>query len=134
MKLHADQPNALNTVTAYDDVSVEVNQVRYGHSILMMPEGAVEHWQVSRFEDLAPEHFNRLLPHAPEVVVFGSGQKLRFPHPKLTAGLLQQRIGVDTMDMKAACRTYNILMAEGRRVAVLLLIENNDGSENTSQA
>ena len=54
---------------------------------------------------------------APEVVIFGSGSRLRFPHPRLTAQLAKQRIGVETMDFGAACRTYNILMSEGRRVA-----------------
>jgi uncharacterized protein len=57
------------------------------------------------------------------VVVFGSGERLRFPHPRLTAALTAKRIGVETMDFKAACRTYNILMAEGRKVAAALLIE-----------
>lgn len=132
MKLHADQSNALNTVTAYDDTSLEVNLVRFPHSILLLPEGPVEHWEVTRFEDLAPEHFDQVLRHQPEVVVFGSGQTLRFPHPRLTSNLLRQRIGVDTMDVKAACRTYNILMAEGRKVAALLLIESVDGSVDDS--
>lgn len=64
-----------------------------------------------------------LLEPQPEVVVFGSGARLRFPHPRLTAQLTAQRVGVETMDFQAACRTYNILMAEGRKVAAALLIE-----------
>jgi len=67
--------------------------------------------------------FDALIEIAPEVVVFGSGARLRFPHPRLLAKLSQQRIGVETMDFGAACRTYNILMSEGRRVAAALLIE-----------
>jgi len=131
LKLHADQSNALNTVTAYDDTSIEVNLVRYPHSILLLPEDPVERWEITRFEDLTPEHFEQVLRHQPEVVVFGSGQTLRFPHPRLTANLLRQRIGVDTMDVKAASRTYNILMAEGRKVAALLLIEGTaDGGSD----
>jgi uncharacterized protein len=72
---------------------------------------------------LSAEHFAMLVDSAPEVVVFGSGERLRFPHPRLTAALTAKRIGVETMDFKAACRTYNILMAEGRKVAAALLIE-----------
>lgn len=125
MKLHADQPNALNTVTAYDDHAIEINLVPYAHSILVTPEGPVERWDVTRFEDLTAADFEQILPYRPEVVVFGSGRTLRFPHPRLTAGLIQHRIGVDTMDVKAACRTYNILMAEGRKVAALLLVETD---------
>jgi uncharacterized protein len=92
-------------------------------SILVMPETAVTPWPVAAFEALTAEHFAMLVEPAPEVVIFGSGERLRFPHPRLTAALAAHRIGVETMDFKAACRTYNILMAEGRKVAAALLIE-----------
>ncbi|CAG9180721.1 Mth938-like domain-containing protein [Cupriavidus respiraculi] len=123
MKLHADQPNALNTVTAYGPGYIEINMVRYTDSVLVMPEGEVQPWPVRRFEDLAAEHFEALLAQAPEVVLLGTGDRLRFPHPRLTAALSRKHIGVDAMDLQAACRTYNILMAEGRKVAAVLLVE-----------
>jgi uncharacterized protein len=123
LKLHQDSSGALNTVTGYDTDYVEINLVRHQGSILLLPEAPVIPWPVARFEDLTPELFGMLAQYAPEVVIFGSGGKLRFPHPRLTAGLTGQRIGVETMDFKAACRTYNILMAEGRKVAAALLIE-----------
>lgn len=123
MKLHADQPNALNTVTGYGPGYIEINKVRYTHSVLVMPEGEVLAWPASRFEDLAAEQFEPLLSYGLEVVLLGTGDKLRFPHPRLTAALARQHVGVDTMDMQAACRTYNILMAEGRKVAAVLLLE-----------
>lgn len=124
MKLHASQqPNALNTVTAYGPGYIEINLVRHTDSLLVLPEGEVMPWPVRRFEDLAPEHFEALLAHAPEVVLLGTGERLRFPHPRLTAALSRRHIGVDAMDLQAACRTYNILMAEGRKVAAILLIE-----------
>ena len=66
---------------------------------------------------------NRLLELGAEVVVFGTGNKLRFPHPRLTAPLTEKRIGVEAMDLQAAGRTYNILMLEGRKAAAALLIE-----------
>jgi uncharacterized protein len=134
LKLHADQSNALNTVTAYENGVIEINLVRYTHSLMLMPEGPVQAWDVTRFDTLTAEDFNRILPHQPEVVIFGSGSTLRFPHPRLTAGLLQQRIGVDAMDTKAACRTYNILMAEGRKVAALLLIEASSPSTDETRS
>ena len=124
MKLHSSDPTTvLNTVTAYGDGYIEINKVRYEHSVLVMPEGAVIPWDVARFEDLTPEHFARLLELGAEVVVFGTGNKLRFTHPRLTAPLTEKRIGVEAMDLQAAGRTYNILMLEGRKAAAALLIE-----------
>ncbi|XQM33669.1 Xcc1710-like domain-containing protein [Cupriavidus sp. H19C3] len=123
LKLHADQPQSLNTVTAYGPGYIEINAIRHERSLLVMPEGTVEPWPVERFEDLAPEHFEALLEKGPEVVLLGTGARLRFPHPRLTAALSRRRIGVDAMDMQAACRTYNILMAEGRKVAAILLLD-----------
>jgi uncharacterized protein len=124
LKLHSsDSSNVLNTVTAYGDGYIEINKVRYEHSVLVMPEGTVVRWDVARFEDLTPEHFARLLEMGAEVVVFGTGNRLRFPHPRLAAPLTEKRIGVEAMALQAACRTYNILMMEGRKVAAALLIE-----------
>jgi uncharacterized protein len=118
-----DLAGALNTVTGYGAGYVEINLQRHVGSILVMPEAPVIPWPVASFEALTPEHFAMLVEPAPEVVIFGSGERLRFPHPRLTAALAAHRIGVETMDFKAACRTYNILMAEGRKVAAALLIE-----------
>ncbi|GAA7759954.1 MAG: hypothetical protein COC14_02355 [Burkholderiaceae bacterium] len=123
MKLHADQPQSLNTVTGYGPGYIEINAIRHETAVLVMPEGNVEPWPVSRFEDLEPAHFEALLKKSPEVVLLGTGSKLRFPHPRLTAALSRLHIGVDAMDLQAACRTYNILMAEGRKVAAVLLVE-----------
>lgn len=123
LKLHQDSSGALNTVTGYGAHYVDVNLVRHESSIVLLPDAPVLAWPVSSFDTLAPEHFELVLLQAPELVVFGSGARLRFPHPRLTALLAAQRIGVETMDFMAACRTYNILMAEGRRVAAALLIE-----------
>ncbi|WP_454826750.1 Mth938-like domain-containing protein [Paraburkholderia xenovorans] len=123
MKLHQDSSGALNTVTGYGVDYVEINLVRHSGSLLVLPDAPVIPWPVSSFGQLSAEHFAMLVDSAPEVVVFGSGERLRFPHPRLTAALSAKRIGVETMDFKAACRTYNILMAEGRKVAAALLIE-----------
>jgi uncharacterized protein len=123
LKLHQDSSAALNSVTAYGADYVEINLVRHSGSILVLPQAPVIPWPVSSFDQLSAEHFLMLIDSAPEVVVFGSGERLRFPHPRLTAALTAKRIGVETMDFKAACRTYNILMAEGRKVAAALLIE-----------
>ncbi|MCI3208506.1 Mth938-like domain-containing protein [Pandoraea capi] len=124
MKLHQDPSQAaLNTVTGYGPGYVEVNKVRYDESVIIAPEGDVLPWPVSRFDALDASHFEALRALDPEVVIFGSGARLRFAHPRLTTALTSQRIGVDSMDTQAACRTYNILMSEGRRVVLAVLIE-----------
>lgn len=121
MKLHPDINPSLNTVTAYGDGYVEINQERHYGSLLIRPEGEILAWPVDAFEALTAEHFEAVLEHAPEVVIFGTGPRQRFPHPRLTAALAQARIGVEVMATGAACRTYNILMGEGRRVVALVL-------------
>ncbi|CAN0621389.1 NADH dehydrogenase [ubiquinone] 1 alpha subcomplex assembly factor 3 [Burkholderia multivorans] len=123
MKLHQDTSGALNTVTGYGPDYVDINLERHEQSVIVLPGSPVQAWPVSSFDVLTPEHFALLLAPEPELVIFGSGARLRFPHPSLVAALTARRIGVETMDFQAACRTYNILMAEGRKVAAALLIE-----------
>lgn len=125
MKLHQDSNAAANTVTGYGPGYVEINLVRHEHSVVVRPQGEILAWPVDAFEQLEPEHFAALLDPLPEVVLFGSGTRLRFLHPRLIAPLGARRVGIETMDFQAACRTYNILMAEGRQVAAALLLESS---------
>ena len=92
-------------------------------SIVIGSSGEKLDWNCVRFEDLTEEHFTQLADSQPELVIFGSGSRLRFAPPALMRGLMQKRIGIETMDTLAACRTYNILAGEGRRVIAALLIE-----------
>lgn len=121
MKLHADPLTHLNSVTAYGPGFVEINKVRHDGNVVVAPETPVTRWPVAGFEALCAEDFAALLHLAPEVVIFGTGSRQRFPHPRLTRPLLEARIGIEVMDTPAACRTYNILMAEGRRVVAAVL-------------
>ncbi len=123
MKLHATTSAHYNTITGYGDGWVEINAQRFSHSMLIMPENLLERWPVERFKDLTADHFAALAQYKPDVLLFGSGARLRFPHPRLLGALRAAGIGVETMDMRAASRTYNILMTEGRRVAAALLID-----------
>ena len=92
-------------------------------SIVIGSSGEKFDWNCAKFEDLTEEHFTQLAASQPELVIFGSGARLRFAPPALMRGLMQERIGIETMDTLAACRTYNILAGEGRRVIAALLIE-----------
>ena len=92
------------------------------HSIVIGSRGEKFAWECERFEDLTADHFETLVATQPELVIFGSGSRLRFPKPVFLRALMQARIGIETMDTLAACRTYNILAGEGRHVAVALLM------------
>lgn len=125
MKLHSDKLD-IQSVTAYGDDWIAVNGQRHSHSLVLVPKGQLQPWPCSRFELIEASHFDMLIQltnEPPELIVFGSGSKLRFVPPALLRGLMAQRIGVETMDTAAACRTYNILAGEGRRVIAALLLE-----------
>lgn len=126
MKLHSDPRPFYNTFTSYGEGFVEVNEARFTSSILVLPEGAVLPWSPLRIDDVGPDSFADIIALKPEILLFGSGARLRFLHPRITRALTQAGIGVEAMDMFAACRTYNILMSEERKVACALLIEAPD--------
>jgi len=120
VKLHASLAAGRNVVTAYGDDYVAVNGERHRSSMVLLPDRVLD-WEPESFEALAPEHFAALLELGVEIVLLGTGPKQRFPHPRLTAALSRAGIGVEVMDLQAACRTYNILVAEERKVAAALL-------------
>jgi uncharacterized protein len=120
VKLHASRPLALNTITGYGEGYVMVNGQRRDSSVVVMPD-RVERWNAEAFDSLSPEDFAFLGNLGVEIVLLGTGPRQRFPHPRLTAALTQAGIGVEVMDLQAACRTYNILVAEERKVAAALL-------------
>lgn len=125
MKLHADAPNQL-AITALGEGWIAVNGERHHSSLVLSASRGLRPWPCDRFEALQATHFDELLDApgpAPELVIFGSGARLRFVPPVLLRALLERRIGVETMDTAAACRTYNILAGEGRRVTAALLLE-----------
>ena len=124
MKLHSDNNQHYQTVTGYDASGVEINAQRFDYSLIVMPEIPPRPWEVSRFEDLEARHFEQIAADAPDVVILGTGERQRFVHPRLVASLSARHVGVESMDSQAACRTYNVLMGEGRKVTLALIIEN----------
>lgn len=123
MKLHQSDTQKYQTVTGYDQTGVEINAERYNYSLVVLPEMAPRAWDAPNFESLTVEHFDVIGADDPDVVILGTGARQRFIHPRLTAALTLRRIGVECMDSQAACRTYNILMGEGRKVALALIID-----------
>jgi uncharacterized protein len=122
MKFHIDNAAGQNLFTGYGQGYVSINNQRYEHPVLVLPEQVVEPWAVGGFDALTRDHFDALLSQRPEIVLFGSGDTLRFPQPELTRGLAAAAVGFEVMDTRAACRTYNILVVEGRRVVAAMLV------------
>jgi uncharacterized protein len=120
MKLHESKTAGANLFTAHGAGYVEINRVRHQGSLVVSAD-SITPWPPASFEALEEAHFAQLLALQPELVIFGSGSTLRFPHPRLSAALTNAGIGVEVMDTSAACRTYNILLAEDRRVVAALL-------------
>jgi len=123
MKLHLDRPVGLNIVTAIGDGYVEINGQRHDNSLLLLPQQLEPGWGAAGFDALSAGDFANIAALGCEVLLFGTGRKQRFPPPTLLQALMAARIGIEVMDTAAACRTYNILVAEGRNVAAALLFD-----------
>ena len=123
MKFQPDTLAGVNTISRHEPGRLWVGAAAFGESVLVPWTGAVQPWLAVRLEDLTAAHFERIAALQPEVVIFGSGVRLRFPPPALLQALMARRIGVETMDTAAACRTYNVLAAEGRSVLAALLLD-----------
>ncbi|MBS0339688.1 MAG: Mth938-like domain-containing protein [Proteobacteria bacterium] len=122
MKLQPDKSD-VQTLTAHGPGWVAINNEKVDGSVVVGSHGERFAWDCQRYEDLGPAHFEQLVDLGAELIIFGSGSKIRFPKPMWLAGLMAKRTGVETMDTGAACRTYNILAAEGRHVVAALIVE-----------
>jgi uncharacterized protein len=123
MKLQSDPHLGANTITGYGDGYIEINKTPYHHAVLLSSDGAILKWPVTSFEQLLPSNFRQMADLKPELVLIGTGKFQRFPQPEVLQTLIEQKIGFEVMDSKAACRTYNILVAEGRQVLLALIVE-----------
>jgi uncharacterized protein len=121
VKFHLQAP-AANVVTGSGPgwIRVGVNEIR--ENVVLLPDDVVRGWAPGGFDALTEGDFAKLLDHRPEIVLLGTGAAQRFPHPRLLAALTAAHVGVEVMDTPAACRTFNILVAEGRRVAAALTV------------
>jgi uncharacterized protein len=121
MKFHLSAGEG-NVFTGHGPGFVRLGVVEYRQNLLVTPERIVTGWASAGFDALTEAHFAALAALGPEVALLGTGASLRFPDPRLTRPLIDARIGLEVMDTSAACRTFNILAAEGRRVAVGILL------------
>lgn len=123
MKMRADRIEGENAIARHGPDGVVVNGRTWTESVVVPWAGEVQPWQVATFAAIDVLHFSRLASLKPELVVFGSGARLRFLPAAVLRPLIDAGIGCETMDTAAACRTYNVLVAEGRSVVAALLFE-----------
>ena len=122
MKFHLSTASG-NVVTALGPGWIRIGADEYRENVVLTSAAVATGWAPSGFEGLTDADFAQLLAQKPEVVLFGAGATIRFPHPRLTRPLTDAGVGVEVMDTPAACRTFNILAAEGRSVVAALLLD-----------
>ncbi|MFZ2990524.1 Mth938-like domain-containing protein [Ideonella sp.] len=123
MKFQPDQLDGVNAVSRLEAGRVWVHNAAFEHSVLVPWRGAIQPWPVAALGDLQATHFEQIADLQPELVIFGSGARMSFISPALYRGLIERRIGFECMDTAAACRTFNVLVNEGRKVLGAFLIE-----------
>ena len=123
MKLQSDPHSGANTITGYGDGYIEINKIPYSHAVLLSSDGEILEWPVKSFEELSPADFSQMASLKPELIIIGTGKRQRFPKPELLKTLIDAKLGFEVMDSQAACRTYNILVGEGRQVLLALIVE-----------
>jgi len=118
------QPDSISgpSISAYGPGWVAINGEKFTSSLILSARGGRTDWSCAQYDDLQASHFEQLAAMDAELILFGSGDRIRFPKPLWLESLYAQRIGVETMDTQAACRTFNFLAAEGRRVVAALLL------------
>jgi len=122
MKLHLTRIREQNQFTGYGSGYVEVNKQRYERSLIVTPKAIHETWAVSAVDAIGADELAILLSLKPEILLLGTGATHRFPGPVALREFARAQIGVETMDTAAACRTFNILMAEGRNVVAAVIV------------
>jgi len=124
LKLQSDPHSGANTITGYGDGYIEINKIPYSHAVLLSSDGEILEWDVKSFEELSSSDFAQMASFKPELIIIGTGKRQRFPRPELLKTLIEAKLGFEIMDSQAACRTYNILVGEGRQVLLALIVES----------
>jgi len=123
MKFSQDLTDSGYVVTAYDNSGIKVNGKQFEKSFIISPDEFHENWTIDSISELSSTHIQQLLDMKPELIIVGTGNKLVFPPVEVYAALVKQNMGVEFMDTNAACRTYNILTGEGRKVVAGIIFE-----------
>ena len=121
MKLTLEASTRINLIRAYSAAEVRVGEVRLHSSCIITADTVIADWEPRSLEELSAAHLERLFALQPEVVLLGTGRTQRFPLPAIRAAFAERRVGLEAMDLGAACRTFNVLVQEDRRVVAALL-------------
>ncbi len=122
MKFAQDNQDEGYVITSYESDNVSINGKKFAQSLIISTRLLNENWKIDSIESLQTNHIDQILKFEPELIVIGTGNRLVFPTVETYAAIIRQGIGVDFMDTGAACRTYNILMSEGRNVVAGLIL------------
>ena len=122
MKLHLANTRNGYTLTGYGSGYLSVNGTRYEHALIVTPDAPPLPWAVTAVSDLSAEAAGLLLTGSPDIVIIGTGQTQIFPHPARLRPLIEARVGLEIMNTPAACRTFNVLVGEGRRVLAAIFL------------
>ena len=122
MKFHLDAPGGVNLIRGYGPGQLRIGETTHGSSVIVTATTLIERWRPTSAAEITTADLEPLLGLAPEVVLLGTGARQQFPDVQVLRLLYEQRIGVEVMDTSAACRTFNVLVAEGRSVAAALIV------------
>jgi len=122
MKFTEDYATGINVVRSYDSSGIVINTTSYSQSLIVSSNSLIENWPLQQISGLNTDTLSLLLELEPEVIVIGTGNRLEFPTPQAYSSIINQGIGIEFMDSGAACRTYNILISENRRVVAGIIL------------
>lgn len=123
MKFTLESSSRVNLVRAYSRVELRIGEEHVRSSCIVSADRLITDWPPVRFEELRPEHLEAILALEPEVALLGTGEQQRFPPAEIRAAFAARGVGLEVMDLGAACRTYNILVQEERRAVAALFLE-----------
>lgn len=122
MKFAQDHTNEEFLITAYEPGKIRISQTTYDSNVLLTPKKLIQDWALENIEEISVKVLYELVALKPELILFGTGSKQIFPHPRKLVPLIDEGIGFEIMDTASACRTYNILLAEDRNVMAALIV------------
>jgi uncharacterized protein len=121
MKFSIEAPHP-NTIKAYGPGTIKIGSRVYQQALIIGPSAIIDDWSPQTPEELQADHIERFLALEPEIVILGTGARLCFPSPEITRSLMAAGVGLEVMDTASACRTYNVLLGEDRRVIAGLMM------------
>jgi uncharacterized protein len=123
MKFTLESSSRVNLVRAYSRAELRIGEEHVRSSCIVSADRLITDWPPARFDALRAEHLQAIFELEPEVVLLGTGERQRFPPADIRAAFTARRVGLEVMDLGAACRTYNILVQEQRHAIAALFLE-----------